>query len=130
MRHQNDTIINVSEGQVNIANDYGKVNAVQNIANGYGRVNAVQNNGLCKSELDTILNNIMENLSELESENAERIVDAVFLAKEELAKREPTVSRLRSCVALIEPMISIANGIPGLAKNLQALLEYIETHLV
>ncbi len=48
------------------------------------------------------------------------------MAKEELVKPEPKVSRLRNCVTLIAPMLTIANGIPALANSLQKLVDYIK----
>ena len=67
----------------------------------------------------------MENLSNLKKEHAEEIRDVVDMAKEELVKPEPKVSRLRNCVTLIAPMLTIANGIPSLMNNLQRLVDYI-----
>ena len=58
-------------------------------------------------------------MSELKKEDAEEIMDIVDMAREELAKPQPKVSRLRNCIALIAPMMTIANGIPTLSSNLQ-----------
>lgn len=102
---------NVSNGgQVILAQDNATVHATQN--------NAV-------NELDIIIKSIMENLSGLKNEDAESIKDAVDMVREELAKPEPKVSRLRSCVTLLAPMLTITNGIPTLASNLQGLIDYI-----
>lgn len=67
----------------------------------------------------------MGNLSDLKKEDADNIADIVELAKEELIKPEPKVSRLRNCLTLIVPLFTIANGIPTLATNLQRLQELI-----
>lgn len=48
------------------------------------------------------------------------------MAKEELMKPDPKVSRLRNCVTLIAPMLTIANGIPTLTSSLQKLVDYIK----
>lgn len=111
MEEKNMTF-NVNGGQVNFARD----NAT---------IYAIQNNGVDAGELDNIIKGIMDNLSGLKKEEAEEIKDAVDMAKDELGKPEPKVSRLRNCVTLIAPMITIANGIPILASNLQKLLDYI-----
>lgn len=103
---------NVSGGQVNFAKDNGTIYAIQN-------------NGVNTNELDSIIKDITENLSDLKEENAEEIRDVVDMAKEELVKPEPKVSRLRNCVTLIAPMFTIANGIPDLVSNLQRLVDYI-----
>lgn len=103
---------NMNGGQFNLA----KYNAT---------INATQNNGVKADELESIIKGIMENLSGLKDEDAESIKDAVDMAREELAKPEPKVSRLRSCVTLLAPMFTIANGIPVLANNLQGLIDYI-----
>ena len=45
--------------------------------------------------------------------------------KDELTKIEPKKSRLQNCIKIIAPMITIANGIPGLAINLQKFQDFI-----
>lgn len=103
---------NMNGGQFNLAKD----NAT---------INATQNNGVNASELDSIIKSIMENLSNLKKEDAESIIDAIEMVREELAKPEPKVSRLRSCITLLAPMLTITNGMPTLASNLQGLIDYI-----
>lgn len=43
--------------------------------------------------------------------------------------RSPKVSRLRNCIALIAPMMTIANGIPTLSSNLQKFGEFIMNYI-
>jgi len=109
-------IINVNGGQLNFARD----NAT---------IHATQNNGVNGNELDDIIRGIMENLSGLEKEDADEISDIVEIAKDELTKPEPKLSRLRNCLTLITPMFTIANGIPTLASNLQKLQEFIMQYM-
>lgn len=116
MMSTNGMVINMNGGQFNLAKD----NAT---------INATQNNGVNENELDDIIKGIMENLSSLEKDDAEKITDVVEIAKEELVKQEPKVSRLRNCLTLIAPMFTIANGIPTLADNLQKLQEFIILHI-
>ncbi len=104
--------MNMNGGQFNLAKD----NAT---------INATQNNGVNGNELDDIIKGIMENLSDLKKEDADEIADIVEMTKDELAKPEPKISRLRNCLALIAPIFTIANGIPTLAANLQRLQEVI-----
>lgn len=87
------------------------------------------NNEKGVNELDNIIKGIIENLSDLDKENAENIKDIVEMAKEELGKPKPKVSRLRNCVSLIAPMFTIANGIPVLVENLQKLVDYISLYI-
>lgn len=103
---------NINGGQINIARD----SAI---------INAVQNNGADRSELESIINNIKDNLSDLNKEQAEEIIDVLEIVKDELKKPEPKKSRLKNCIALITSMISIVNGIPVLASNLQKFHDYI-----
>lgn len=110
------TIWNVSGGQVNMAS-------------GNATIHATQNNGVNTSELDDIIKGIMSNLSTLKMEDADEIADAVEMAKNELVKPEPRVSRLRNCLTLLAPMFAIANGIPALADNLLKLQELIGLYL-
>ena len=67
----------------------------------------------------------MENVHGLDNENADKIKDIVELAKDELNKPEPKSSRLRNCLTLIAPMLTIANGIPVLKENLLKLSDFI-----
>ena len=118
MEDKNYTVhFNTSNGsQVNIAKD----NAT---------IHAPLNNGVSANELDNIIKEIMNNLSDLKKEDAEEISDIVDMAKEELKKPEPKVSRLKNCLTLIAPMFTIANGIPVLADNLQKLIDYITPYI-
>lgn len=104
---------NISGGQVNIAKDHATI------------INAVQNNGIGGSELETIIKGIKDNLSDLKKEDADEILDVLEQVKDELAKSEPRKIRLQSCIKLIAPMITIANGIPVLATNLQKFHDFI-----
>lgn len=110
------TIWNVSGGQVNVAS-------------GNATIHATQNSGVNANELDDVIKGIMSNLSTLKKEDSDEIADAVEMAKNELIKPEPKVSRLRNCLTLIAPMFTIANGIPALAANLQKLQELINMHI-
>lgn len=111
MKDRNMTV-NVNGGQMNMAMDNAKIVATQN-------------NGINTNELESIIKSITENLSDLKKEDAESIEDAIEMVREELAKPEPKVSRLRSCVTLLAPMLTITNGIPTLTSNLQRLVDYI-----
>ncbi|NBH14439.1 hypothetical protein D3Z36_09680 [Lachnospiraceae bacterium] len=92
-------------------------------------INATQNYGAGVNELDQIIKGIMENLSGLQQKDADGIRDIVAMAKEELQKTEPKVSRLKDCLSLIAPMFTVANGIPMLVNNLQKLAEYITPYI-
>lgn len=116
MENRDGVTFNITGGQVNFAKD----NAV---------ISATQNNGISKNELNLIINAIKDNLSSLKKEEADDIIDVVDMAKEELSKSEPKTSRLRNCISLIAPMITIANGMPVLASNLQKLLDFIMQYI-
>jgi len=111
-----NVVWNVNGGQVNVAS-------------GNATIHATQNNGVNTNELDNIIKGIMENISSLKKEDADEIVDVVEMAKNELAKPEPRVSRLRNCLTLIAPMLTITNGIPTLADNLRKLQEFINMYI-
>lgn len=112
----NGMVINMSGGQFNFAKD----NAI---------INVTQNNGVNSKELDDIINGIIENLSDLKKEDADRIVDIVEMTKNELMKPDPRVSRLKDCLNSIAPMFTIANGIPTLAANLHDLWKFIMQYI-
>lgn len=109
-------ILNSSGGQINIAS-------------GNATINATQNNGVTSRELESIIAAIKENLSELDKENKEVLIDTIEMANDELIKSEPQKGRLRNCISLILPILSIANGIPVLANNIQRLIDYIMPYL-
>lgn len=116
MESDKNIILNMNGGQVNIASK----NAV---------INAVQNNSRNSDELDGIIRGIMDNIGGLRQEDADQIADAVEMAKEELTKSNPKAGRLRNCLSLLAPMVTIVNGIPMLASNLQKLQEFINLHI-
>ena len=97
------------------------------LALGDGNTVIIQNSNNEKelNKLDGIIKDIIENLSDLDEDDAEELRDVVGMAKEELGKNEPKEGRLRNCLNLITPMITIANGIPVLVCNLQKLKDYI-----
>ena len=59
----------------------------------------------------------------------DEIIDLVDMAQNELRKPEPKLSRLRNCLTLIAPMITIANGMPTLVSNLQKLQDFIMQYI-
>lgn len=103
---------NINGGQLNISKD----NSI---------LIATQNNGASVNELNDIIKEIMESVRNLDRENAEKIIEAVKLAEEELKESEPRQSKLRTCLASLTPMITIVNGIPDLLDNLLKMQKYI-----
>ena len=116
MEENKNVAIHVHGGQVNLASG----NAV---------INATQNNGVNPKELNDIVNGILGSLSELDREKADEVTDIVEMAKEELERPEPRKGRLKSCITLIAPMFTIANGIPTLAENLHRLYDFILAYI-
>lgn len=116
LTNKNEMVIHMNGGQLNLANDNAAIYATQNI-------------GVSGSELDDIIKEITQNLSGLNKEEAEEIADIAEMARCELVKPEPKVSRLKNCLTLIAPMFTIANGIPALATNLQKLQEFIMQYI-
>lgn len=107
---------NISGGQINISND----NAT---------INATQNNGVGVDKIEDIIKGITENLSRLDSKEANKLADILDMAKDELTKPEPKVSRLRNCLALLAPMFTVSNGIPTLEMNLHRLHDFIMQYI-
>lgn len=116
LTNKNEMVIHMNGGQLNLANDNAAIYATQNI-------------GVSGSELDDIIKGITQNLSGLNKEEAEEIADIAEMARCELVKPEPKVSRLKNCLTLIAPMFTIANGFPALATNLQKLQEFIMQYI-
>lgn len=118
MKSKNITI-NANGGIVSIANEGSTMTVNQ-----YN-----YNNGLSGKELDTIIKGIMDHLSGLKKEEADKIVEVVEMAKEELTKPESEVSKLRKYLTILAPMVTVTNGIPALAGNLQKLADYITSYI-
>lgn len=107
---------NVSGGQVNISNDNSTINATQN-------------NGVEVEKVDQIIKNIKENLKDLSSEDAETVVDAIDMVRDEIAKPEPKGNIISSGIKLLSSIITTVNGIPILANNLQLFIDLASKYI-
>ena len=116
MGEKNHMTFNISGGQFNLAKDNGNITAIQN-------------NGIGNNELDAVIREIKNDLFDIRKEDADEIIDIMDMAKEELAKQQPKISRLRNCIALVAPMMTIANGIPNLLDNLEKFQRFIERYI-
>ena len=110
------TIFNVNGGQVNIAE-------------GNATINATQNNGVNLEELNSIVNDIVNNITTVNSDYKETILDAVDMLKDEFSKDNPKKNRLRRCVTLLAPMVTILNGFPSLVEKIGALIDFINKYI-
>lgn len=77
------------------------------------------------NEMNDIIKEITENLSDLKKEDAENIEAIVDMVKEELERPEPKVERLRNCEILLESILTIVNDMPILSNNLRELISCI-----
>lgn len=111
-----NTVWNVNGGQVNYARDGATITAEQN-------------NGVLKDELEKIMDAIKCNLSEIEQDDAETIIDSAEMIKEEIMKPEPKKKIISNGIKLLTPMITIANGIPTLAMNIQKFIEFVTPYI-
>ena len=91
--------------------------------------NVTQSNGVNVYELDNIIKEIMFNLLTFKRKDADNITDVVEMARDELTKPEPRVSRLRHCLNLFPSLFTIANGIPSLMENLMRLQGFISMYI-
>lgn len=103
----------------------GQVNKAQDNST----INATQNNGITVSKLNSLINDIIGNLSGLAPEDASTIKDSVEMLRDELTKPEPRKSILSNGIKLIAPLIGIANGIPTMAGNLQKLIDFVGPYI-
>lgn len=113
MGFDENIVWNVNGGQVNIAS-------------GNATINATQNKGVNNAELESIIKNIMDNVFELDKKDADTIIDSVEMIREEIMKPEPKRNIISSGIKLLVSMISIANGIPALAENIQKFIDYVQ----
>ena len=111
-----NVVWNVSGGQVNYARD----NAM---------ITAEQNNGVSMNELEKIINSIKSSLSEIGEDEAETIEDSMEMIKEEIMKPEPKGKIISNGIKLLAPMITIANGIPTLAVNIQKFIDFVTPYI-
>jgi hypothetical protein len=100
-----------------------------NIAQDNSTINATQNNGINITELNSLISEIMGNLSGLSPEDTTTIKDSIEMIHDELIKSQPKKSILSSGLKLIAPLIGIANGIPTLAGNLQKLIDFVSPYI-
>lgn len=68
----------------------------------------------------------MDNVSGLDKEDADTIIDSVEMIREEIMKPEPKRNIISSGIKLLVSMISIDNGIPALAENIQKFIDYVQ----
>lgn len=80
-------------------------------------------------ELENIIKVIADNIYSLEKQKADKLMDIVEMVKAELIRPVPQSSRLRNCLMLLEPMFTVANGVPVLIENLQKLQKLILTFI-
>ena len=81
------------------------------------------------NDLSDIIKVIMENMYALEEKDIDVLIDIIEMVKEELEKPKPKKGRLRNCLSLLAPMVTVANGIPALTYNLQKLMDFISSYL-
>lgn len=99
------------------------------LANDNSKVNPIQINSSEEGELEKIIKGIKDESAGLKEEDAESINHVVDMVKKELRKSKPKVSRLKNCLASIDSMLAIANGIPVLGENLQKLADYVTQYI-
>ena len=110
--NKGNTTININGKQINIAKDNSTINALQN-----SQMNI--------SELETIFEAIRRNLTGLNKEYVDEILDVLEQVNDEFNKEIPKKSRLKNYLKIISTMITVANGVPVFVKNLQNLYNYI-----
>lgn len=115
MSFKDEITVNNYSGQVNYAKDNATITATQNY-------------GLKENELEKIINDIIDNISYFNKEDSETILDTLKMIQDELSKKKPSGSRLRNCVTLLGPMVTIANGFPQVAEKIRAVISYISQY--
>lgn len=108
---------------VMVNNTYNECQIIN--AKDHSTVTATQNNGINKDELKDIVDLIEANLEKLNQEQAEDLQDTLSMIVEEFSSETPRQGRLKKCLTLLAPMITVTNGIPILAENLQKVCDYI-----
>ena len=108
---------------VMVNNTYNECQIIN--AKDHSTVTATQNNGINKDELKDIVDLIEKNIEKLNQEQAEDLQDTLSMVVEEFSSETPRQGRLKKCLTLLAPMITVTNGIPILAENLQKVCDYI-----
>lgn len=88
-------------------------------------ITVTNNNGIDVNEFEKLAKAITDNVSSLDDGNKETILDAIEILHEEIAKIQPKKSILNSGIKLLAPMVTIANGIPILAENIQNIIDFV-----
>ena len=115
----------MTDNRIVTVNNYGgQVNtAIDNATLFVNQFNSIS--PMERKELEEHICAVKQHLSVLDQENAKEILDAMEKAREELDRPEPRKSMLNSCLNLLAPMITVANGSPVLLDNLQKLVGFI-----
>lgn len=116
MSFKDDITINNYGGQFNYAKDDATIISTQNC-------------GLKENELSKIINEVIDNVSYFSKEDSETILDTLKMIQEELSRKKPNGSRLRNCVTLLSPMVTIANGIPQVGEKIGTIISYISQYI-
>lgn len=88
-------------------------------------ITVTNNNGIDANEFEKLVKAITDNFFSLDDENKETILGAIEILREEIAKTQPKKSILSSGIKLLAPMVTIANGIPILAENIQKVIDFV-----
>lgn len=100
-----------------------------NIANDEAIVVATQNNNIENNELNDILNEIKEYSFQIKKANREELLDVIEMIKDELKKENKNKSRLRNCVTLLAPMLTISKEVPVLAEKISKLIDFVGQYI-
>ena len=109
--------------------DFNNYGGQINYAKDNATINATQNYGLKENELEKIIKDIIDNISYFNKEDYETILDTLEMIQNELSKKKPSSSRLRNCVTLLSPMVTIVNEIPQVAEKIGAVISYIKQYI-
>lgn len=108
-------------------NTYWVVSGGQvNIANNNSTIHASQYNGVSLEDVNRLVNNIFDNLSDVTNENKETITDAVTMIRDELLKPKPKRAIILNGIKLLSPIVTILGGISVAAENIQKFIEYVK----
>ena len=76
--------------------------------------------------IDAIIENIKKNILDVSESNGKKIIDAIEQVKEEINKEKPNKNKIRNGIDILTSMMTLANGIPNLAQNINEFIDYVK----
>lgn len=107
-------------------NNYYAENITINNGRDKSRFKTTINNSEQTEEINRIMEQIKNDLTNLQTTDADKISNAIDDLKEEMKKGKLEKGKINTVLEVLASMIAVATGIPNLAENLSQLINHIK----